>query len=294
LEGLAAAIGDEAQRLSMPELMKAYPREASIHRNMLLRRGTGMSPDWRDFRVFLRDLGPCPDQTHVLGFTQDHDVTYAPGRARWMAAEEAAAQDARLAEVAQRSLAEAAAADWRRNPKKSSVLPPRAVAKPAEEAKPRAAVAKTSALSLINEESDWLPADPDRRGAFLKVYQAWHSQVLAQYSSAATPAFLFVFSALPVLKSCRSELESQDLWDPLTDRGTSAKEAHPAWRKYCEFLPRAVTALNEIGTYSDYSVFTQLDDLIDRVVKAEQRFRTGPEKRVVATPQPQMRARPAG
>jgi len=274
--------------------MKTYAREASIHRNMLLRRGTGLSPAWRDFRTFLTDLGPCPDDTQVLGFVHDDDVTYAPGRARWMLAAAAAAQEVRLAEVAQRALAENAAADWRRSPKKSSILPPRAAQKPAAPAKPAAPINHTSALSLINANSDWLPADPDRRDAFLRIYQAWHGQVLPQYTGAATPAFLFVFSALPVLKKCRDDLAALDLWDPLTDRGHQAKEQHPAWKKYCEFLPRAHKALAEIGTYSDYSVFTQLDDLIERVVKAEQRFREGPEKRVMRGPQPQMRARPAG
>jgi len=288
-----AAFEQKVQGASIPDLMKAYGREAGIHRNMLLRRGTGMSPAWREFKRFLIDLGPCPDDTQVLGFVDDHDVTYAPGRARWMPADEAAAQEARLAEVAAQAMAETAAADWRRGPKRG-VMPPRAAPKPVAPEKPAAPVVRTSAQSLIDPKSNWLPADPERRDAFLKVYHAWHSQVLPQYSASATPAFLFAFSALPVLMKCQDDLTALDLWDPLTDRAHQAKEEHPAWKKYCEFLPRAHAALAEIGTYSDYSLFTQLADLIERVVKAEKRFREGPEKRVMREPAPQMRARPAG
>jgi hypothetical protein len=289
-----ASFAEEVKSLPMPDLMKRYAREASLHRNMMLRRGTSMSPNWRDLRKFLLDLGPCPSETHALGFVSDDDVTYAPGRARWMSAADVAAQEARLSEVAARAVAEASAADWRRNPKKTAVLPPRAAPKPAAAAALAPPVERTDATALIDLTSPWLPPDPERRDAFLKIYQAWHGQVLPQYTRSATPAFLFAFSALPVLKSCRDTLMGLDLWDPLTEAGHSAKEQHPAWKKYCEFLPKASAALQEIGTYSDYSIFSQLDDLIERVMKAEVRFRQGPEKRPpLRGPEPQMRVRPA-
>jgi hypothetical protein len=194
-----------------------------------------------------------------------------------MPAAAVAAQEARLSEVSARAAADAAASDWRRN-KKPGLLPPRAAPKPQAEA-PKAPVQRTDSAQLIDENSTWLPPDPERRDAFLRIYQAWHKQVLPQYTRAATPAFLFAFSALPVLRQCRDDLMALDLWDPLTQAGHEAKERHSAWRKYCEFLPKASAALQEIGTYSDYSIFSQLDDLIDRVVKAEQRFRQGPDKR---------------
>lgn len=289
-----AKFAEEVKTLPMPDLMKQFAREAGIHRNMLLRRGTGLSPAWRDLRKFLLDLGPCPSDAHALGFVSDDDVTYAPGRAKWMPQADVIAQEARLAEVGARAVAEAQAADWRRNPKKNNLLPPRAAPKAVDPAKPSAPVERTDAGLLIDINSAWLPADPERRDAFLKIYRAWHGQVLPQYSRSATPAFLFAFSALPVLKKCRDDLSELDLWDPLTQAGHEAKEVHPAWKKYCEFLPRASAALQEIGTYSDYSIFSQLDDLIDRVVKAEQRFRQGPEQRPpLRGPAPQMRARPA-
>lgn len=302
LEGMAVAVAqvdrakftEEVKTLPMPDLMKRFAREAGIHRNMLLRRGTGLSPTWRDLRRFLLDLGPCPSDDHLLGFTSDDDVTYAPGRAKWMPSKDVAAQEARQAEVGARALAEAQAADWRRNPKKNALLPPRAAPKAAEPARPAAAVERTDASLLIDETSPWLPADAERRDAFLKIYRAWHGQVLAQYTRSATPAFLYAFSALPVLKKCRDDLTELDLWDPLTEAGHQAKEVHPAWKKYCEFLPRASAALQEIGTYSDYSIFSQLDELIERVVKAEQRFREGPDKRPgLRAPPPQMRVKPA-
>ena len=289
-----AKFAEEVKNLPMPDLMKAYAREAGIHRNMMLRRGTGMSPTWRDLRKFLLDLGPAPSDDHLLGFISDDDVTYAPGRAKWMPSKDVAAQEARLAEVGARAVAEAQAADWRRNPKKNNLMPPRVATKSAEPAKPSAPVERTDPGLLIDMNSPWLPADADRRDAFLKIYRAWHGQVLPQYSRSATPAFLFAFSALPVLKKCRDDLTDLDLWDPLTEAGHQAKEVHPAWKKYCEFLPRASAALQEIGTYSDYSIFSQLDDLIDRVVKAEVRFRQGPEKRPgLRGPEPQMRQRPS-
>ena len=132
-----------------------------------------------------------------------------------------------------------------------------------------------TASSLINADAPWLPPEPDRKTAFLHVFHYWHRQILPEFKDKATPAFLFLVTALPVMIKARDELKDKNLWEPPGEQSRQARDVHPAWKRYCEFLPRAQQALQEIDTYRGFSLLSGLDELHTRVTRAEKRFREG-------------------
>jgi hypothetical protein len=132
-----------------------------------------------------------------------------------------------------------------------------------------------SVSSLIDEDASWLPPEPERKTAFLQIFRYWHMQVLPENAAKATPAFLFLVSALPVMVKARDDLKALNLWEPPGEHSRQARDLHPAWKKYCEFLPRAQQALQELDAYRHLSLLTGLDDLNARIAKAEKRFRQG-------------------
>ena len=294
--------------LSTQEIHRKYSAEASVHRNILISRGTGVAPQWRDFKVFLGEVGLRPSPEHTLVLLNRYERTYGPGRARWMTAEEQAAheeefdrQRAEQQREEQLLLHKAAATKRASTPGAPSFgqwtpMAGKQVAYPDVAKKlaiPVAALSKTmppgasadelvkradTANDLINENASWLPPDPARKAGFFEAYRIWHLQVQPQFSKAATPTFLFLYIALPVMKQCRDELVDLNLWNPLGQRALNARDNHVAWKKYTEFMPRAQVAMMEIPIYATYSLLTDLDALCDRILIAEKRFREGPQK----------------
>jgi hypothetical protein len=132
-----------------------------------------------------------------------------------------------------------------------------------------------TATSLIDDSASWLPPEEERKVAFLQVFRYWHAQVRPEYAHKARPAFLFLVTALPVMVKARDTLEALNLWEPPGEHSRQARDTHPAWKKYCEFLPRATQALQELDDYRHLSLLTALDDLNARVIKAEKKFREG-------------------
>ena len=132
-----------------------------------------------------------------------------------------------------------------------------------------------TAASLIDESAPWLPPEAERKVAFLQVFRYWHGQVRPEYAHKARPAFLFLVTALPVMVKARDTLQALNLWEPPGEHSRQARDTHSAWKKYCEFLPRATQALQELDDYRHLSLLTALDDLNTRVIKAEKKFREG-------------------
>jgi hypothetical protein len=132
-----------------------------------------------------------------------------------------------------------------------------------------------SAASLIDDTAPWLPDEADRKTAFLQVFRYWHAQVRPEFAHKARPSFLFLVTALPVMVKARDTLIALDLWEPHGDHSREKRDQHPSWKKYCEFLPRAQQALQELDDYRHLSLLTALDDLTGRITRAEARFRGG-------------------
>jgi hypothetical protein len=132
-----------------------------------------------------------------------------------------------------------------------------------------------SAASLIDMDAPWLPDEAERKTAFLQVFRYWHAQVRPEFAHKARPSFLFLVTALPVMVKARDILVAQDLWEPHGEHSRQKRDQHSCWKKYCEFLPRAQQALQELDDYRHLSLLTALDDLTGRITKAERRFREG-------------------
>ncbi|CAN5323357.1 hypothetical protein BH10PSE4_BH10PSE4_24810 [soil metagenome] len=298
--------------LTLPTLCRKYANEASVHRNILMSRGTGVTGTWRDFRAFLTDIGPRPSADHGLVLLNRNERTYGPGRARWMTPDEQAEHEAEFdrqqasknreqmqimhqAAAIQRAKAPGAPNFGQWTPMagrqvsfpdvaKRLAIPVQALSKTMAEGRSADELLKraSSAQDLINQDLQWLPPDPARKAGFFEAFRIWHMQVQPQFGRAATPTFLFLYIALPVMKECRDELMGLNLWNPLGQRAMNARDTHIAWKKYCEFMPRAQVAMMEIPIYATYSLLSDLDALCERIVTAEKRFREGPQK-VVAT-----------
>jgi hypothetical protein len=303
-----ALLAKDLRDLSTQELHRKYSAEASTHRNMLIARGTGIAPQWREFKTFLAEVGVKPSTDHSLVLLNRFERTYGPGRARWMTAEEQAAHEAefdRLRAEKQREeqlvMHQAAAQKRASAPNAPSfgqftpmagkqvsytevakrlAIPVTALSKTMPSGTSADELVKRSGVvnELINEQATWLPPDPTRKAGFFEAYRIWHLQVQPQFGRAATPTFLFLYIALPVMKQCRDELMDLDLWNPLGQRAMAARDNHISWKKYTEFMPRAQVALMEIPIYATYSLLSDLDALCERIVVAEKRFREGPQK----------------
>jgi len=303
-----ALLAKDLRDLSTQELHRKYNAEASTHRNMLIGRGTGIAPQWREFKTFLAEVGVKPSSDHSLVLLNRYERTYGPGRARWMTAEEQAAHEVefdRLRAEKQREdqlvMHQAAAQKRASAPNAPSfgqftplagrqvsytdvakrlAIPVTALSKTMPAGTSADELVKRSGVvnELINEQATWLPPDPARKAGFFEAYRIWHLQVQPQFGKAATPTFLFLYIALPVMKQCRDELMDLDLWNPLGQRAMAARDNHISWKKYTEFMPRAQVALMEIPIYATYSLLSDLDALCERIVVAEKRFREGPQK----------------
>jgi hypothetical protein len=307
-EDSKAILTGDLRDLSTQELHRKYSAEASVHRNMLIGRGTGIAPQWRDFKTFIAEVGVKPSSEHTLVLLNRYERTYGPGRAKWMTAEEQAAHEIefdRLRAEKQREeqllMHQAAATKRASAPNapsfgqftpmagkhvaftdvaKKLAIPVAALSKTMPAGTSADELVKRSAVvnELINDQATWLPPDPARKAGFFEAYRIWHLQVQPQFGRAATPTFLFLYIALPVMKQCRDELMDMDLWNPLGQRAMAARDGHVSWKKYTEFMPRAQVALMEIPIYATYSLLSDLDALCERIVVAEKRFREGPQK----------------
>lgn len=308
VEDSNALLMKDLRDLSTQDLHRKYSVEASVHRNILIGRGTGIAPQWREFRTFVAEVGLRPSSDHSLVLLNRYESTYGPGRAKWMTAEEQAAHEIefdRLRAEQQREeqllLHQAAAAKRASTPGAPSfgqftpmagkhvaftdvarklAIPVSALSQTMPAGTTADDLVKRSAVvnDLINDQATWLPPDPARKAGFFEAYRIWHLQVQPQFGRAATPTFLFLYIALPVMKQCRDELMDLNLWNPLGQRATSARDAHVSWKKYTEFMPRAQVALMEIPIYATYSLLSDLDALCERIITAERRFREGPQK----------------
>jgi integrase len=76
----------DCETLSKMDLRRRYSREATCHRNMQSRskaRGAVVSPVFRDFRSFLKIMGPMPVAGATVDRIDNSDPEYAPGKVRW-------------------------------------------------------------------------------------------------------------------------------------------------------------------------------------------------------------------
>ncbi len=274
----------DARKMDQKLLMAKYRHEAAEHRRILFGRGSGMDPSWRNFRQFLADMGPAPDAEHVVTRVTPGDLTYAPGKCAWIhrdrqpalapppSAEPSPARTFGLwARVGGQAVEYAALAKRLGVPFEAMAVALRSGQSP-EDMVQQAAIAD----SHVTTGAPWLPPERDRRDAFFTAYRMWHMQVHPRFAAAATPAFLYLYSALPGMKKTRDSLMALNLWNPPTEQGRQQRSAHDLWRRYCDSMMRVEAARAEFAIYRQYSLTDEIDDLWARVRQAEERFRSGP------------------
>jgi hypothetical protein len=277
----------DAKAMPQKDLLTKYRLEAMEHRRILFERGSGMSASWQNFRQFLSDMGPTPSPNHIVTRLAAGDLTYAPGKVTWMHRDRQPVPHDPLANLASRP--QSSMGQWaqvRGKPVEYADLA-KHLGVPfevmtvalrnnasAEEMVQQASIAETLVRS---DPAHWLA--PERRDAFFKAYRMWHMQVQPRYAAAATPAFLYLYSALPSMVKARDTLIGLELWNPPTDKGKIERGEHPMWRKFCDVMVRVEAARTEFEIYKQYNLFTQINELWQRVLQTEVRFRTGPQSR---------------
>lgn len=270
----------EARCLEPAELHARYAHETAEHRQMVFARGTGMCASWKSFRQFLVDMGPAPSADHLATRLAASDLTYVPGKVAWIHRDRQPQlfDPASVIEVSPlvggekwttvrgRQIGFATLAGHLGVP--VDVITVALRGKPAaDDLVQHASIADT----LSQAPMSWLPAD--RREAFLMGYRMWHMQVSPHFAASATPAFLFLFSAVPGLLKSRTELQALGHWEPATELAKHQREQHPLWRRHSDTLLRVEAARQDLPIYKTYSLSSALDELWSRLERAEQRFR---------------------
>ena len=245
-----------------------------------------MDGAWRKFRQFLADMGPAPDANHIVTRVTPGDLTYAPGKCAWIhrdrqpmltqaSVESAPARSYGLwASVDGQPIEYAALAKRLGVPFEAMAVALRTGQSPTDMVQ-QASIAK-SLVSAGAVDASWLPPERERREAFFTAYRMWHMQVHPRYAASATPAFLYLYSALPGMKKVRDQLIALGLWNPPTEQGRQERTNHDLWRRYCDAMLRVEGARVELAIYRQYSLTDELDELWSRVHQAEERFRAGP------------------
>ena len=77
----------------------------------------------------------------------------------------------------------------------------------------------------------------------------------------------------------RDSLIELELWNPPTDKGKQERGEHPLWRRFCDVMVRVEAARTEFEIYKQYNLFTQINELWQRIQQTEVRFRTAPPAR---------------
>jgi hypothetical protein len=279
----ASLAAEEAIGLNQEALLAKYRHEASEHRRMLFERGSGLHPTWKNFRKFLSDIGPAPSQDHLATRLAARDLTYGPGKVAWMHRNHQPVPVDLLASV--NASGGASHSQWLiidGKPVEYTTLAKllgvpfegmaatlRSKVSP-EEMVQQAAIAKT----LCQADTPFLP--PERREAFLAAYRMWHMQIRPNYAAAATPGFLFIYSALPSMLKLMHSLDDIDLWDPPTIKGKTERRDHDLWRRYCEIMVRVEAARMDCPISNAFSLTTELPQMWDRVRTTEERYRKPP------------------
>lgn len=244
------------REMPQAELFAKFPREAKIHRELIIARAP-MASTWRQFRQFLIDAGACPEGDNwVLSCKDDRRRVYEPRKVAWAKANDPAA----LYWTVNKATNEA---NWNRLPQVAAAVP---TSKPV--------VVDEAQLFAADGAQHWLPPDKDKQELFKKAFRAWRAQVKPQFKKAATPAFLFLYTTALLLRDLRNELDAAGLWN-LHSARQSVRDTNPTWIKYCEHIGRAQVVLAKLPQFADYSLFTDLDSLIDRLIRTEKRYRLG-------------------
>ena len=261
-------------------LERQFRHEAGELQRVVSEQPQAVHPPWRDFRCFLADVGPSPGPAYKLVSTAAGG-TYAPESVRWALQTNAV----KTAPSPPPPTANSSHSQWTMvagMPVPYSELPARlgvsfeamsaaiSAGCPVEELVARAGEAQAQVVELA-----WFSESPAHQKAFRDAYLAWRMRISPRFHGAATPQFLYLFMLLPSMARCKASLVEAGQWNPLTRQALEARDASPAWKRFNELLPKAMTVLGSFEIYRQYSLTDDIAELSERVTAAELRFRTG-------------------
>jgi hypothetical protein len=266
-------------KLQLRALLIEFRQEAAEHRRIVFDRNAKFPEGWRDFRQFLLALGPAPSEHYRVAPTvgeKGYDQ-----RSHWE--HKSTKRQPPVRPPPPTSSPDHTYSQWTMmagRPIEYTTLS-RTLNVPFENMavalnagrSPDDIVQQSSVATTMSLQMDWFSTDEKRQDAFRSAYRAWHMKIEGRFSTAATPKFLYLYILLPEMIRCKATLLEADLWDPLSERHRSMRDASPAWKRYCELFPKAQVAVQEMDIYRQYSLSTQLEDLWSRVETAEKRFR---------------------
>ena len=261
-------------------LERQFSHEAGELQRLLSQPSSPTPAAWRDFRVFLADVGPSPGPAHRLVSTAP-DASHGPLQSRWVLL----SSKLKTPPHPPAASANSSHAQWTMiagMPVPYSELPARlglsfsalsaavGAGCPIEALIARAAEVQGQVVDLA-----WFSESAVHQQAFRQAYLAWRMRVSPRYEGAATPQFLYLFMLLPTMARCKASLVAADLWDPLTRQALLERDTSAAWKRFNELLPKAMAVLASFEIYRQYSLTEDIAELSERVTSAEQRFRTG-------------------
>ncbi len=261
-------------------LQRQFRHEAEELHRLLSKQKGSVHPPWRDFRCFLADVGPSPGPAYKLVSTELHGA-YRPDTVRW------ALQASKLtvAPAAPEASADSSHAQWTMvagMPVQYAELPARlgmsfaalsaaiSAGCPLEELVAQAGDAQAQAADLT-----WFSDSAAHQQAFRDAYLAWRRRVPPHHLDAATPQFLYLFMLLPTMARCKATLQDSGLWNPVAQQTRDLRDASPVWIRFNELLPKAMVVLQGFDIYRQYSLTEEIEDLSQRVIEEERRFRSG-------------------
>jgi hypothetical protein len=273
--GWAERIGD----MKLRALLIDFKLEAAEHRRVVFDRNAKFPETWKDFREFLLRVGPIPSEHHRIGPTSGERGYSEASRWEHKSAKRPVPPPPKLATpetvYSQWTMISGQPIEYTALSTALGVPFSNMAAALNAGQSPDQVVQQSRVAATLVQDMSWFSSDAKRQDAFRMAFRAWHMKVDQRFSTAATPKFLYLYSLLPDMMRCKSELVDADLWNPLSERHKSMRDASPTWKRYCELFPKAQVAVQEMDIYRQYSLTSQLEDLWDRVRDAETRFRGG-------------------
>jgi hypothetical protein len=263
-------------------LVRQFKHEAAELHRLLTYSQRDVPSSWRDFRMFLAEVGPSPGPKFRLERVGPASGPLKAGGVEWRP--RTAATTARAASTAA-GTAEAGSSysQWTMIsgfPIQYADVPRElgvsfsALSQACRDGMSLEAVAASARMSNTETaDLSWVSTQEAHQDVFRRAFVAWRLKVQPRYQGAATPKFLYLHTLVTAMAQIRAALLAEDLWAPLSDSRRSMRDGDPRWKSLNELTPKAISLLAAFDAYRGYQLPSDLHDLDVRIQMAERRFR---------------------
>lgn len=223
VEASRTSFEDDLENLSNSALRRKYDKEANSHRNRKAyakKKGWLFSPDWEDFRSFLRDMGPIPDEGYTLDRIDPTLESYGPGLCRWASKTE---------QSRNRSITRYISVCGDRVPLAQFAQD---LGKPYKTVHSALARGMTPEQLLDQREKDRQPKyrplryldDPEGLRAWYEKYKPWRAKVRKTYPEYAQPEIFDLVAVAKLFQHSEAHLKRQGYFELTPDEQARATE----------------------------------------------------------------------